>query len=52
MEALNRIEEFKLALSLHVTHFIVLLEVFANKADAGCTFFSSSASTDCYLRAL
>ncbi len=52
MEALNRNGEFKLALSFHVIHFIVLLEVFAKKADAGCTFFISSASTDCFLRAL
>jgi hypothetical protein len=52
VEALNRIEEFKSVLSFHVTHFIVLLEVFANKTNTGCTFFSSSASTDCYLRAL
>jgi hypothetical protein len=52
VEALNRAGEFKSALGFHVAHFIVMLEVSANKVNAGCTFFSSSASTDCYLRAL
>jgi len=51
VEALNRVEEFRLALGFQLAHFIVLLEVSNNKADAGCTFFDSSASTDCHLRA-